>query len=344
MKKNDMQLSLDTFFLAFARKNTRDERLAYDYGLQKRLSKLSQIFHFLHIPKSSPRSSRVSGEVHKNVDGCIEGQKKMKKNSYGFSLIEVVIALLISSILGIALFTSFNQINKYATIANNVMSSDTRLATIHHQLSKDMAGAFIPVQALPPEENKNEQAEKKDAPAAQDKKPKPQQPAAEQKPTYKQLKKVFVSSNAEDNLLKSVTFITNNPLIGYGNSKPRIARVMYRLGKAKDSQNRYTLYRQESATELEAEKFKAENKKIREFVVAENIKHLSISYEAPQEDSDELEEFIEMVGEDGYISADDAVKEEEGTYNHENGHFLCTDCYIAAGMPSKPYPQKWVAP
>ena len=23
----------------------------------------------------------------------------------------------------------------------------------------------------------------------------------------------------------------------------------------------------------------------------------------------------------------------EGTYNRENGHFLCTDCYIKAGMP-----------
>lgn len=28
------------------------------------------------------------------------------------------------------------------------------------------------------------------------------------------------------------------------------------------------------------------------------------------------------------------IVEEEGTYNPENGHFLCDDCYINAGQPS----------
>lgn len=36
------------------------------------------------------------------------------------------------------------------------------------------------------------------------------------------------------------------------------------------------------------------------------------------------------------------VKEEEGTYNPNNGHFLCTECYIKAGMPTSPH--GWVAP
>jgi hypothetical protein len=27
---------------------------------------------------------------------------------------------------------------------------------------------------------------------------------------------------------------------------------------------------------------------------------------------------------------------EEGTFNPTNGHFLCDDCYIKAGMPSSP--------
>lgn len=36
------------------------------------------------------------------------------------------------------------------------------------------------------------------------------------------------------------------------------------------------------------------------------------------------------------------VKQEEGTYNPENGHFLCTGCYIKAGMPSSP--RGWKAP
>lgn len=42
------------------------------------------------------------------------------------------------------------------------------------------------------------------------------------------------------------------------------------------------------------------------------------------------------------MSADDFVRAEEGTFNRENGHFLCTDCYIKAGMPSSE--RGWVAP
>lgn len=28
------------------------------------------------------------------------------------------------------------------------------------------------------------------------------------------------------------------------------------------------------------------------------------------------------------------IRENEGTYNRTNGHFLCDECYIAAGMPT----------
>jgi len=65
-----------------------------------------------------------------------------------------------------------------------------------------------------------------------------------------------------------------------------------------------------------------------------------------------LDEFIQ---EADYITADGQkedpgfvmtpeqyVLEEEGTLNPVNGHFLCTPCYIAAGMPSSP--TGWVAP
>lgn len=36
------------------------------------------------------------------------------------------------------------------------------------------------------------------------------------------------------------------------------------------------------------------------------------------------------------------VVQEEGTYNTQNGHFLCTDCYIKSGRPTAP--GGWVAP
>jgi len=59
--------------------------------------------------------------------------------------------------------------------------------------------------------------------------------------------------------------------------------------------------------------------------------------------ANEIQEYIESSDELN-MHPYDYVREEEGTYNHENGHFLCTDCYIAAGMPAKPYPEKWICP
>lgn len=38
----------------------------------------------------------------------------------------------------------------------------------------------------------------------------------------------------------------------------------------------------------------------------------------------------------GYDSADEYVMVEEGTLNLDNGHFLCTPCYIKAGCPTAP--------
>lgn len=58
---------------------------------------------------------------------------------------------------------------------------------------------------------------------------------------------------------------------------------------------------------------------------------------------DQIEEYVEAAAEED-MTPDEYVRCEEGTYNRANGHFACTPCYIAMGMPSRPYPQTWVAP
>lgn len=57
----------------------------------------------------------------------------------------------------------------------------------------------------------------------------------------------------------------------------------------------------------------------------------------------QIQEYIEASAE-MEISPEDYVKSEEGTYNPANGHFLCTDCYIKAGMPSLHHPYRWICP
>lgn len=49
----------------------------------------------------------------------------------------------------------------------------------------------------------------------------------------------------------------------------------------------------------------------------------------------------------GYAAAEKMTPDEfviglEGTYNPNNGHFLCTECYINWGMPSSSH--GWKAP
>jgi hypothetical protein len=56
---------------------------------------------------------------------------------------------------------------------------------------------------------------------------------------------------------------------------------------------------------------------------------------------EEIDEYI-MAADDEGMTPEQYVREEEGTFNSENGHFLCTSCYVAVGCPSTS--RGWVAP
>lgn len=53
-------------------------------------------------------------------------------------------------------------------------------------------------------------------------------------------------------------------------------------------------------------------------------------------------ELYAQFAEEAGVTAEEYVRNEEGTYNPTNGHFLCDPCYVAAGMPSAP--GGWKAP
>jgi hypothetical protein len=56
---------------------------------------------------------------------------------------------------------------------------------------------------------------------------------------------------------------------------------------------------------------------------------------------EDLSEYVEA-SRGGPGTPSDYVRDHEGTFNRENGHFLCSQCYVDAGMPSGP--GGWVAP
>lgn len=58
---------------------------------------------------------------------------------------------------------------------------------------------------------------------------------------------------------------------------------------------------------------------------------------------DQIEEYRQASAECG-VTPEFYVRTEEGTYNIENGHFMCTRCYVLAGCPTLPGPIGWKAP
>lgn len=55
----------------------------------------------------------------------------------------------------------------------------------------------------------------------------------------------------------------------------------------------------------------------------------------------QIPEYVECA-KDENTTPDLYVTWNEGTFNADNGHFLCTGCYVKAGMPSSPH--GWTAP
>ena len=55
----------------------------------------------------------------------------------------------------------------------------------------------------------------------------------------------------------------------------------------------------------------------------------------------QIQEYIDAAASEE-MTPEDFVRTEEGTYNAENGHFVCTSCYIEIGMPTSP--TGWKAP
>lgn len=55
----------------------------------------------------------------------------------------------------------------------------------------------------------------------------------------------------------------------------------------------------------------------------------------------ELDEYVEAA-KANEVTPRDFVRQEEGTFNRDNGHFACTPCYAAMGMPTSP--TGWKAP
>lgn len=65
-------------------------------------------------------------------------------------------------------------------------------------------------------------------------------------------------------------------------------------------------------------------------------------YEYSEDLADDDPRWNDLPTEQQNLKTDEWAWYNEGTTNWENGHYLCTECYIKAGMPSSRY--GWKAP
>ncbi|OGB96853.1 hypothetical protein A3F06_00570 [candidate division TM6 bacterium RIFCSPHIGHO2_12_FULL_36_22] len=206
-----------------------------------------------------------------------------KNNKPGFTLIEMMIAIVITSILGGILLNIYLQTQRSVSRINETIDLDFEDSIIYNQLEKDISGIFVPqvfVDDRTSESNKPQQpsaTQQAEGSQPQAEQPKPAQPPKPKKKLAR-VKDALISSN-DGKSMKSLTFITNNPLQVYGESKPRMVRVEYYLEP--DTNNKHLkLFRRESI-EIEMDAFKEANP--RAYQIADSIKQFSLEFLAAKQ-------------------------------------------------------------
>lgn len=204
-----------------------------------------------------------------------------RKRLFGFVLIELVVATLIAGIISGVLLLALSQSSRIQASIDKAIAMSERVAIVANQLEKDLAGAFVPLQAESKKEGQSQQAtqtesaNKTDTQKKSTEKEKDLQP--DKKKEQKPLEKIFQGTN-KDGMLDVLTFITNNPLTVFvgkdvGIVKPKVVRVQYTLKQDVENKNSYSLFRQES-NELDL----AEYKNIRPYELISGIKKLSVTF------------------------------------------------------------------
>lgn len=78
----------------------------------------------------------------------------------GISLLDVVVALAIASVLSLLLYRSLYQTNRTVGIVDALVEANTQLVFFGDRLMKDVSGAFVPLQAVKKSKEKGEKGQK----------------------------------------------------------------------------------------------------------------------------------------------------------------------------------------
>lgn len=217
----------------------------------------------------------------------------MKFIKFGFSIIELLIAMAIASALSGTLFMLMRQSSTMTKTVDTVTDFSLRAEALVRVIERDISGSTIPLTYMMQMiEKKQKQSKKTPQPTPTQGEANAQEQSdsqlAENKKDQKnelfgpEITKIYAATGDAKKLIQ-LTFITNNTLQGYwsssiGQAKPNIARISYILEQKKNDAGKllYTLKRKESPA-LEMGAFEADAKNSF-YVVADNISFFVCSY------------------------------------------------------------------
>lgn len=173
----------------------------------------------------------------------------------GFTLIEIILATALASIISVALIFMLQQMNGTLMRVDRISDLDMRAAMLQNQMERDLAGAFAPTDFSA---TTTSGAAKKGRP--------------------KKIEKIFWG----DKTVETLTFITNNPLQAYwgersGKAQPKIVRVVYRLIPDAKRKDVYTLMRQEGS-DLDFDTYTGDSSTHKAYAMIEGIRSIDMQY------------------------------------------------------------------
>lgn len=202
----------------------------------------------------------------------------MKQQTYGFTLIEITIALFISSMLTLLLYQSFSQAQRAARNSSALIDAVTAMPIAYNQLEKDFTTIFVPARVFSDIADKAQKKEGASSPAQTT----ASSPEESDKKPKEPFKDIFVSTLQEKNLAQ-LSFISTHSLALYNTVVPHAVRVLYRLMPTVDNPKIFTLVRQETTTlDMPLKKFKEE--KVREYDLMRGVKELRVELLVPEKE------------------------------------------------------------
>ena len=202
---------------------------------------------------------------------------KHRMSGNGFTLIEMLLAVVIVSLLMGLLFTILFQTSRAVRTVDRLADGHSTMVLVNQVMTRDLTGAYIPLQyEWQQQQQKKQQSQQKNSTTPTQEEPKPALPL---------LTHIFYGE-AQDTLMRELTFITTNPLPSYwdgkiGKAKPRVVRVTYRLQPHEHNTREkplYTLMREESFDVLYSDQKKTEQERVHVYPVIHGIRHMKITY------------------------------------------------------------------